>query len=246
MIQQRARNLRTLYKSWTPEVLIKRPRIHTLLKKDHDSVGQAIEIILLDLRDHFKVTERMEEKDIFNTVDAILDRFPSLSVEDIFVFHKKAFTGEFVGKGLFNRFDGGVVCDWLAMYEDIYVTDSREAYHHELKLDADKAMQEEWDLAVQKGKKHGFDLNVKKRAVEKKIEDMEKTDWFKEYTENMDKVNKDYKKGDSLLEKAIAVVHDMFRYKLYEYNKLKGELSKLDALFSASTKDSKKQSYKGK
>lgn len=181
----------------------------------------------------------MEEKDIFNTVDAILDRFPSLSIEDLFVFHKKAYTGEFMGAGLFNRFDGGVICDWLAMYEDRYVTDSREAYHHQLKMETTQAIQEEMDMLVKEGKKHGFDLNVKKRAVEKDIKDMEKNDWFKEYTENMKKVNSDYRKDDPLLEKAIAVVTDMFRYKLYEYNKLKGELVKLDALTPSSTEKGK-------
>lgn len=100
-----------------------------LLQKFKEAEGETktralMVIIISDLVEFFNVGKRMNDIQVAQTADLVIDNYSWFNIEDFKLCFNYAKSGKF--GNLYDRIDGQVIMNWLAMYDDIRTAKIRE------------------------------------------------------------------------------------------------------------------------
>jgi len=217
-----------LSSDWKPDVLITRPRIHAFKKSKENMVliKLAIHTIIKDISKNYPVSEKMEDDDIMNAVSIIIEKFPTLSIEDFVIFKRRCLGGDY-GE-VFNSFGIPKLISWLHEYDTNEVVPARERLRHKQKIDMTETSSNTMAELVSKGAEYGFNVKAKKLELAKAINQEKKMYWYDDYIKAIDDARFSLK--GNKLDDAIAEIENTYKYKLESFNKMVTEHKKLAIL----------------
>lgn len=225
--------LMILCKEWTPDTLIRRPRLMDLTKsnQDYTALVTALYALVKDISDNFRVSEKMNPGEIKEAVDIIIERFPFLSIEDFLVFRRKAISAEYLENGtVYNDFGVPKLISWIARYDIEEVVPARERLKHDLKIKLERGSQEKYDgikKLVTPDMDREYNLKIIAKIAELKgaIEEEKKAFWYHRY-------NKEIKQAEELftpkeLKENIPKINERYGVELANLKKVEVELNKM-------------------